>query len=158
MQAHGWKSDKEIEEDSEEKLKMIQIESRRLKLLEEAEGKKKTAGMVDRMTTAQVRSEEEQRLKEFVAEQEVERRTEAVQKHKSKELVKRMTSAEGIEQKLDSIIAVIADNSGRHYTLVCLYSLIQYIKIIKSILQQLSWPCARTSGLYMRQCASILTI
>ena len=92
----------------------MEIESRRLKNLEDmAEPQISPEEDYDTLARREAERAQKNLQVEFRAQIEQERRVEAMEKHRSKELVNKMKSASGIEQKLDTIISVLADNSGK---------------------------------------------
>ena len=93
---------------------MIEAQSARLRLLQNAEGARKfrQKERVDKISTNQEDEERRSFIGEFQDQMLRERREDASQRLKSKDLIRSMTDAKGVEQKLDTIIAVLADFSG----------------------------------------------
>ena len=108
-----WRSSAARAEDQESKLKLIEIESRRLKNLEAMVGKITPEVSVEESRKQASEQAQQTMYEEFREQMEQERQLEAAQRHQSKELVQKMKNAKGLEEKLDTIISVIADNSGK---------------------------------------------
>ena len=86
---------------------MIAAETRKLKILKDSLPKEKSRA--PQIQSAQEVALRDVQLKEFQEEQDNLRREDAAEKKKSRDLVTKMNTAVGVEDKLDTIIGVLSD-------------------------------------------------